>query len=114
MAADYTVKQGDYGFAIRTTLTESADSFDFTAVTGVKFSMTLYGSFAPAINQADAITVSDPAPTETELVAEYVWQAPDLATPGLYNCEWLCEFPGGVRRFASDGYNTVEVVAKLA
>lgn len=112
MAADYTIKQGDFGEAIKTVLTDTANSLDFTLITAVKVNMLAIGSNTPVLDLVDATILSA---TTTSLTAEYVWQAADTATIGLYNLEWAAYEGVTLKKtFPSGGYNTVEIVAKLA
>lgn len=112
MAADYTIKQGDFGEAIKTVLTDTANSLDFTLIDAVKINMLEVGSNTPVLSGVAATILSA---TTTSLTAEYVWQSGDTNTIGLYNVEWAAYENTVLKKtFPSGGYNTVEIVAKLA
>jgi hypothetical protein len=113
MAVDYTAKQGDFQTAIRITLSESANSFDFTHTAGVDLSMAALGSSTLTLDTVAMDVVG--SSTSTSGTFQHLWDTVDLDVSGYYYGEMLAtQDDGTIKRFPSSGYFLIEVVGKLA
>ncbi len=95
LKADFYITQGDTGPALIATLTdEDGTVVDLTGVVGtdIRFHMIDPSSSTTKVDTNTNTSVVTPA---TDGKVQYLWQAADTDTPGLFDGEIEVTFPGG-------------------
>lgn len=104
----FSIKKGDTSPALRATLRyDDCTIINLTNATAI-FRMRQAGTTSVLINAA-AVIVSVAG------IVEYRWSAPNTATVGAYDGEFVVTYANGkVETFPSDGFIAIEIVDSIA